>query len=1045
MHRILCVLLCLAEAVVAAGEPSFTTTPNAVTEGGKTAIRFAVSAPTDVAVAVLDAKGQMVRHLAAGLLGANAPEPLKEDSLAQEIAWDGTDDLGKPAAGGPFRVAVSLGVKPRLDKIVGWDGNTLGSAVVGLTVGPKGEVFVLTSEGSRGRSTMRVMDREGKYLRTIIPYPPNLPKERTAPLGQLEVEGERLPIVFNGHGGNLLPLTSGMKKQNMVFSPKGHLIMASAVGTIVEHGPPRYLLALAPDGGAVEGVPFVGPQIRQAVGFMGGSGEGGSRFFDHLALSPDGTWVYLTMSGESWRFKPRHAVFRLKWADAELAAPFLGHDEPGADDAHFNDPQGLAADKAGNLFVCDRGNGRVMAFSPGGKLLGKFPVENPEQVVVHPRSGEIYVACRKAGRMVTDCKLVKLSPLAANPPRELATLEISNLDVIALDPQADPPRLWAYCGALRTGTNRDRYGRSDLRPIEDRGDKLELGEPVSNANGLGYPMFFAVDPGGNRLLIDDSFASSLPLLSLDLATGKKTPFVRGTAVALDRDRNVYVTDGYDTNTISRYDPAGKPLPFASVNSHKLPVGKYRAYGPDLGLRGLCVGLNGDIYLLRSHNYGLEDNAAARLDVYGPDGARKRTLVDGLGHGDCGLGVDPRGNVYLGCNVKPQDQPFPPEFAGKLPQEPWVWWRKQREAPWCYPYYNAYLYHWGALLKFGPEGGTLYGHAPNGSKEPPPEALRLASAPPDAVSLRSGYLAREIKVKGALWRRPGYGIVPSSDVNWGDPACMCMVSHLAVDGYGRVFAPNCFRFTVEMLDTNGNLLGRIGRYGNADSAGPGSAVPEPEIAFAWPAFVAHADGKVYVSDSTSQRVTVGFPFGAKPGLEPTVTTGTISALRREAETGALHRVQLDANVNPGNSGGPVVDERGNVVAVMVAIVKPTVGSGMALGIPCGAAEAFLKVARQAKRRTAQLQVTGKLPVRNVHIGKGQKAEEIWGTSVSFTLRSTRGTDELPTVTLEVSNRRREVVARESVEVGALEPREERSLTVRLRRVAFDDVASCRIVE
>ncbi len=197
--------------------------------------------------------------------------------------------------------------------------------------------------------------------------------------------------------------------------------------------------------------------------------------------------------------------------------------------------------------------------------------------------------------------------------------------------------------------------------------------------------------------------------------------------------------------------------------------------------------------------------------------------------------------------------------------------------------------------------------------------------------------------------------------------------------------------------------------------------------------------------TQEVWVVGFPFGAKPGLEPTVTTGTISALRREAETGALHRVQLDANVNPGNSGGPVVDERGNVVAVMVAIVKPTVGSGMALGIPCGAAEAFLKVARQAKRRTAQLQVTGKLPVRNVHIGKGQKAEEIWGTSVSFTLRSTRGTDELPTVTLEVSNRRREVVARESVEVGALEPREERSLTVRLRRVAFDDVASCRIVE
>lgn len=690
---------------------------------------------------------------------------------------------------------------------------------------------------------MRVLDRDGKYLRTILPYPANLPKERAAPLGQLEVEGERLPIVFNAHGGNLLPLTSGMKKQNMAFHPKGHLVMASAVGTIVEHGPPRHLLALAPDGGAPQGVAFVGPEIRKAGGFMGGAGEGSSRFFDHIALSPDGEWVYLTFSGESWRLKPRHAVFRLKWTDAELGPPFLGKDgESGDDDAHFNDPHGLATDKAGNLYVCDRGNNRVMVFAPEGKLLGKFPVGNPEQIIVHPRTGELYASCRKAGRIVPECRLVKLSSWGAAPPRELARLELKNLDLIALDPEASPPKLWA---AMAAG----------LCPVSDEGNALVVGKPVSNNLGLSYPMFFAVDLARNRLLIDDSFANSLPLVALDLATGKKTPFVRGTAVALDREGNVYVADGYNSNTVSRYDPAGKPLPFPSANTHKLPVGKYRAYGPDLGLRGMCVAPNGDLYLLRSNNYGLEDNAAARLDVFGPDGTRKRTAVDGLGHGDCGLGVDPRGNVYLGLNLKPKGQPFPAEFAGKLPQEPWVWWRKKREAPWCHTYYNAYLFHWGAVFKFGPEGGTLYGHGPNGSKEPPPAALALAAAPADAQALASGYLAREIKVKGALWRRPGCGLVPTSDLNWGDPSCMCMVSHLAVDGYGRVLAPNVFRFCVEVLDTNGNPLGRIGRYGNADSSGPGSKVPEPEIAFAWPAFVAVAGGKLFVCDSTNQRITI----------------------------------------------------------------------------------------------------------------------------------------------------------------------------------------------
>ena len=93
------------------------------------------------------------------------------------------------------------------------------------------------------------------------------------------------------------------------------------------------------------------------------------------------------------------------------------------------------------------------------------------------------------------------------------------------------------------------------------------------------------------------------------------------------------------------------------------------------------------------------------------------------------------------------------------------------------------------------------------------------------------------------------------MSWGDPACVCMGMRLDVDEYGRVFAPNVFRFSVEMLDTNGNQVARIGRFGNADSAGPRSPVPEPEIAFAWPAFVDYADGKLYVSDSVNRRVTV----------------------------------------------------------------------------------------------------------------------------------------------------------------------------------------------
>jgi len=301
----------------AAENVSFTTKPTAVRDGDQVKITFTVSAPTDVEVTVLAADGKAVRHLAAGALGRNAPEPLKKDALAQDVTWDGRDDLRLPAAGGPFRIRVSIGAQPKLERHLGWDGHTLGSAVVGLTVGKGGEVYVLESDSGWGLCALRVLDRAGKYLRTILPYPASTPRERAAPLGQLEVEGERIPIVFSGHGGNLAPLTAGMKHQRMVSHPKGYLLLASAVGTIAEHGPPRHLLALHPEGGAPEGVGFIGPQIRKAVGFMGGSGERDARFFDHLAVSPDGEWIYLVPCKLADK-SPRHAVYRLKWADKEI-------------------------------------------------------------------------------------------------------------------------------------------------------------------------------------------------------------------------------------------------------------------------------------------------------------------------------------------------------------------------------------------------------------------------------------------------------------------------------------------------------------------------------------------------------------------------------------------------------------------------------------------------------------------------------------------------------------------------------------------------------
>ncbi len=77
------------------------------------------------------------------------------------------------------------------------------------------------------------------------------------------------------------------------------------------------------------------------------------------------------------------------------------------------------------------------------------------------------------------------------------------------------------------------------------------------------------------------------------------------------------------------------------------------------------------------------------------------------------------------------------------------------------------------------------------------------------------------------------------------------------------------------------------------------------------------------------------IGSPAGLQGTVTTGIISALHRTLP-GYGRRliediIQTDAAVNPGNSGGPLVNSAGEVVGINVAILQQTQGLSFAIPI------------------------------------------------------------------------------------------------------------------
>ncbi len=169
----------LSMSALAAEKIAFATPPKAAQEAGGARVSFAVSGPTDVEVAVLSAEGKVVRHLAAGMLGGKNPPPAPlKPGLEQSLSWDGKDDFGKPAAGGPFKFRVRAGTALKFGCFIGEDPCNLG-ALDSLATDEEGSVYVMGygGEANQGQMVLRAFDAEGRYLRELLPFPADLPPD----------------------------------------------------------------------------------------------------------------------------------------------------------------------------------------------------------------------------------------------------------------------------------------------------------------------------------------------------------------------------------------------------------------------------------------------------------------------------------------------------------------------------------------------------------------------------------------------------------------------------------------------------------------------------------------------------------------------------------------------------------------------------------------------------------------------------------------------------------------------------------------------------
>ena len=394
---------------------------------------------------------RIVRHLASGVLGPNAPAPFQKDSKTQTIVWDGKDDRGRYIDDkDSLTVRVSLGLRARFERTLFWSpykrlrqgsarwgfvGTQAGLPTPRIAAAPEG-VYVF--EG-RGVDHLRFFDHHGRYVRTVYPPPQTrlasingltwhaFPQEG-APLDARPFDAsDTMPVAargrpvgwFNGPR-EVLPLKHHILQTTFLTSGPSGLVekvpsmFGTAATALAVQGDRialvhRSLNRLGTDGGGPSTgsgqarLPLKGPETHFDV-FLRLDGIPDLHWITSptsAAFSPDGRTLYCTgymyrQGRHTIRIEKDclHGVIALDYGSNRPARVFAGsmkQNDCGTANGRFRDATSVDCDARGRVYVADYCNDRIQVFRPDGAHIKNIPAYKPAVIRIHRRTQEVYV------------------------------------------------------------------------------------------------------------------------------------------------------------------------------------------------------------------------------------------------------------------------------------------------------------------------------------------------------------------------------------------------------------------------------------------------------------------------------------------------------------------------------------------------------------------------------------------------------------------------------------------------------------------------------